>query len=603
LRKATDASITQASTATMMKDETEAKLRNLMDGATVKEKELEVALWNSVHECAQVKKEHQDSMDEFAAALNMQRKEFEAKQEQLSDEFNRTARELELRISELVAENKLKDQEIDRLEKIMGDSAHEATSKELSLQSTLSEAKEGLGRLSAEAEYDKRELYNSRLENRKLQRETESALRELTNERQELEERISTLKTQLDHQAKMSATKIEFTREEGSATLAMKTQEFETTKAMAKQQADALLESTKQKKDKEMANMKATTDRARRELEGQLRESNQMRKELMAALDDAKNAIEEKDEAAKKLSTMTQFQIASVMKAKERANLESDIANTTAQTTLEESEKTRRVLESALRESDHLVRSLREELEKVRKEAAIAVNDSRMKALELSGVLSETNQQLDTVCEAKEMTELEAREALLAQSKVTERVQLELASARREMDRARTAKAEAMDAAQSAAGERDLVMSDLSSTRKQLDTVVRDLDASDRRGQAIHREKLETVARLRSELVKERSAVEKVAHAKELAEIDLRRAAEEREMARKELASTMRLNKSLSSEKEEAVLLSEGLKYRMSEVSAGQESMLATRYHPTGSMAADLSPRLHDPRPSSRYYA
>ena len=54
MRRATNDSITSASTATLVKEEMEAKLRNLMDGATVKEKELEVALFNSVHECAQV---------------------------------------------------------------------------------------------------------------------------------------------------------------------------------------------------------------------------------------------------------------------------------------------------------------------------------------------------------------------------------------------------------------------------------------------------------------------------------------------------------------------------------------------------------------------
>ena len=55
MRKATNDSITEAATATKVKDEAEAKLRNLMDGATVAEKELEVALFNSVHECAQVR--------------------------------------------------------------------------------------------------------------------------------------------------------------------------------------------------------------------------------------------------------------------------------------------------------------------------------------------------------------------------------------------------------------------------------------------------------------------------------------------------------------------------------------------------------------------
>merc|ERR1711865_1267209 len=67
-----------------------------------------------------------------------------------------------------------------------------------------------------------------------------------------------------------------------------------------------------------------------------------------------------------------------------------------------------------------------------------------------------------------------------------------------------------MEQAAKVADERDMVATDPSSTRRQLDTAVRDLDAADRRSQAIHREKLETVSRLRGELVKERSEVEKV---------------------------------------------------------------------------------------------
>ena len=66
-----------------------------------------------------------------------------------------------------------------------------------------------------------------------------------------------------------------------------------------------------------------------------------------------------------------------------------------------------------------------------------------------------------------------------------------------------------------------------------------------------------------------------MAHGKELTAVDLRRAAEERELARRELAQTMHVNRALAAENEEAKLLSEGLKYRMSEVNAGQEALLS----------------------------
>jgi len=609
MRRATNDSITSASTATLVKEEMEAKLRNLMDGATVKEKELEVALFNSVHECAQVKKERQDSLDEMAEALVYQRKQFEEKMEQQADEFTRTTRELELRLSEIIAMKNEKDEEVDRLEKMSGEQSSESKKYQLSLTSTLSETKESVGRLSAQAEAAERELQGKRMENRMLKRESESALREAMQEREELEGRIVSLKTQLDRQAKMNETKLEYASEQATAQLALKQKEFEATLSMQKQEAKAILERTKDEAALELANLTESTNKKRRELESLLREANQMRKEQGEEIEFLQREIADRDEAAKKLASTTHYQIVSSEKGREREALEKELAQRTSMVTMEEATQMRRVLESALRESDAVARSLREELDQVRRDASMSVTEARKMLLAKDDQLQQTTKVLDTVSEQKEKVEIMSREQILAQSKVTERVQLELASTRRDMDRAQQRKAEAMEAAQKAAEERDMVLGDLTSTRSQLDTTVRNLDASDRRAQAIHREKLETVARLRSELVKERSEVEKVAHEKELTAIDLRRAAEEREMARKELATTMRLNKQLSVDKDEATLLSEGLKYRMSEVTAGQEQLLSgiaigsPRYHPTGSKAANLSPRLHDPRPSSRYYA
>ena len=86
---------------------------------------------------------------------------------------------------------------------------------------------------------------------------------------------------------------------------------------------------------------------------------------------------------------------------------------------------------------------------------------------------------------------------------------MELAAARRAADRASTVATEAKQQAAAIEEERAMVANDLTGTRKQLDSTVRDLDAAERRAQAIHREKLETVARLREELVTERAAVEK----------------------------------------------------------------------------------------------
>jgi len=608
MRKQTNDLIAEASSASMVKAEMEAKLRNIMDGATTKEKELEVALFNTVHECAQVKKEHQDAMDEMAMALAHQRNEFEAKIEQVQDEYSRVNRDLEMRLSEEITSKQLKTEEVERLESLCGEQGHENSKRQLSLTQSLTATKEGLGRLAAENEHANRELQTVSLEARMTKREAESALREAAKERTELESRIASLKIQLDHQAKLFEQKLAFAAEQTEAKLSMAKKEHEATVSMLTQEHEAKMERTCLDSQNEKADLQAFADKKRREVEALLRESNQARKEQAEELDMLRRAVLDKDEGAKKLSSMTQYQITAAAKSKERAELEKDVAERRTQSTLEESEMMRRVLESALRESDSVAKSLREELDQMRRDSAAKVNEARAQAMELNSMLEAKNQELNSVSGKKEQLELQSREDLLSQSKITERVQLELASSRKELDRAKDARSEAMKKAAATAQHRDQVSSDLSTTRKQLDSTVHELDSAERRAQAIHREKLETVARLREEIVRERGEVERVGHEKELTAVDLRRAAEEREFARKELASTMRLNRELAADKEEAQLLSEGLKYRMSEVSAGQGAILSgvgqsPRYRPSGSRAADLSPRIHAPQPSSRYYA
>merc|ERR1712216_273889 len=110
----------------------------------------------------------------------------------------------------------------------------------------------------------------------------------------------------------------------------------------------------------------------------------------------------------------------------------------------------------------------------------------------------------------------------------TERVQLELASSRKELNRALESKEDAMAKARSIEDDRAALARELAETRKKLSTTGRELEASERRAQAIHREKLETVSVLRQEIVAERAEVEKALHEKELTSVDLRRAAEDR---------------------------------------------------------------------------
>merc|ERR1711934_3101 len=149
---------------------------------------------------------------------------------------------------------------------------------------------------------------------------------------------------------------------------------------------------------------------------------------------------------------------------------------------------------------------------------------------------------------------------------------------------------------------------EIDSERKEHSTTKSELAEAKANAQAIHREKLETCSALRAQLVQERAATDVVTHQKELIGVDLRRAAEDRDSARRELAISMRQNQALNKEAEEANKLSEGLKYRMEEVSATQEDVLGgPTFHPrftsSGASASKLSPRLHSPKPAGRYYA
>merc|ERR1711998_64193 len=111
--------------------------------------------------------------------------------------------------------------------------------------------------------------------------------------------------------------------------------------------------------------------------------------------------------------------------------------------------------------------------------------------------------------------------------------------------------------------ERQRLMTDLESERKMHAETRASLAEAQANAQAIYREKLESVSELRSQLVQERAATDVVTHQKELLGVDLRRAAEDRDSARRELAISMRQNQALNREAEETNKLSEGLKYRM----------------------------------------
>lgn len=254
----------------------------------------------------------------------------------------------------------MKQEEVERIQGLATDQAHESTKRQVALTTTLAEAKEGLGRLAAENESTNSQLHTMTLDARMQKREAECALREASQERTELEERIASLKTQLDHQAKMSETKLAFAQEQSEAKLAMREREHEAHLTMKDQEAQARLERAQDEARQTLAAAQADWDQKRRELEGLIREANQARKEQADELEWLHRQVEDKNEAAKKLASMSQYHITAISKARDRVNLEKDLATQQTAKTIEESEMMRRVLESALRESDDVAKSLRE---------------------------------------------------------------------------------------------------------------------------------------------------------------------------------------------------------------------------------------------------
>jgi hypothetical protein len=337
-----------------------------------------------------------------------------------------------------------------------------------------------------------------------------------------------------------------------------------------------------------------------------LLESNETRKEQVAEIDRLKVLLTDQLEHSKKREAVYEAQLTSHIKKCDRLELERGTAVKQASKVTEESELMRRTLESALREADTTAKNLREDLERVNRKFTAELNQSRQEVFRLKEQLGSTKSELEQSEEAREAANNQHWTEMTAQKKVTERVQLELASSRKSEERLILEKQELLEKIRQLTVERQRLSTDLESERKSHAETKTDLAEEQANTQAIHREKLESVSALRSQLVQERAATDAVTHQKELIGVDLRRAAEDRDSARKELAYSMRRNMALNKESEEANKLSEGLKYRMEEVSAAQEDVLGgPTFHPrftsSGASASMLSPRLHSPKPSNRY--
>merc|ERR1712166_554290 len=158
LRSSTADAVHEASAARKMKEDQDRKLDSLMTGNTAKEAELEGALFNSVHECAQLRKDHQDAIDEMAITMSRQKADYD----------------------------------------------RSMSSAQASFDNELTEPREGLGQLSSTHQSTTIALQNLQLDARMQQREAESALREAAVERKNLESVLSQEQTRLAHQVNMA---------------------------------------------------------------------------------------------------------------------------------------------------------------------------------------------------------------------------------------------------------------------------------------------------------------------------------------------------------------------------------------------------------------
>merc|ERR1712028_70921 len=171
----------------MEKEKQARKLDSLMTGNTAKEAELEGALFNSVHECAQLRKDHQDAIDEMAITMSRQKADYDRSMSSAQASFENELTERKVDLS-------YKSAQCDELEKRVSSVAHlhttdmaSASETQHKLAMSLTETREGLGQLSPTHQSTTIALQNLQLDARMQQREAESALREAAVERKNLE--------------------------------------------------------------------------------------------------------------------------------------------------------------------------------------------------------------------------------------------------------------------------------------------------------------------------------------------------------------------------------------------------------------------------------
>merc|ERR1712195_350725 len=498
LRSSTADAVHEAAAARKMKEDQDRKLDSLMTGNTAKEAELEGALFNSVHECAQLRKDHQDAIDEMAITMSRQKADYDRSMSSAQASFDNELTERKVDLS-------YKSAQCDELEKRVSSVAHlhttdmaSASETQHKLAMSLTETREGLGQLSSTHQSTTIALQNLQLDARMQQREA-------AVERKNLESVLSQEQTRLAHQVNMADTKNKLTREQYERQLVLKGQEHQTELEMVAQQNDVRFEKSDQVAAAAAASIQAAADKKRNELEMMLLESNETRKVQVSEIDRLKVLLTDQLEHSKKRESVYEAQLTSHIKKCDRLELERSTAVKQATKVTEESEMMRRTLESALREADTTAKNLREDLERVNRKFTAELNQSRQEVFRLKEQLSSTKSELEQSEEAREAANKQHWEEMTAQKKVTERVQLELASSRKSEERLNLEKQELLEKIRQLTVERQRLSTDLDSERKSHAETKVELGEALANAQAIHREKLESVSSMRSQLVQERA--------------------------------------------------------------------------------------------------
>merc|ERR1711907_16324 len=242
LKACTANAVQDATAAQLAKEDADRKLGTILAGSDAKENELESALFNSVHECAQLRKDHQDAIDEMAITMGRQKQDYEHSLTEAQAAFEAESNNQKLEIEHQKTKIEQLESQVSSFTSMHTKDMAKASEEHHKLAMSLTETREGLGQMTATHQSTTIALQNLQLESRMQQREAESALREAAIERKNLEDLLSQEQTRLQHQQNLAETKEKFLKEQYEHKIALLQQEHATEIEMLSQQNDVRFE-------------------------------------------------------------------------------------------------------------------------------------------------------------------------------------------------------------------------------------------------------------------------------------------------------------------------------------------------------------------------